>query len=251
MPVNYPGFNGGDRSSILLPAVQTKYMQALQSTGKPVVFIMMTGSALAIPWEDKNIPAILNAWYGGQHAGTAIADVLFGDYNPAARLPVTFYASDKDLPDFNSYAMKGRTYRYFNGKPLYPFGYGLSYSTFKYDGFLLPATHAKGKALTIKVRVTNLSTRDGEEVAQLYVSHTGKTAMAPIRALKGFQRIRLKAGESRTIQFTLTPAILSVVNKEGKLVQTSERVWISVGGGQPNVSNKTTSNVLTKFLTIQ
>lgn len=251
MPVNYPGFNGGDRTSILLPAIQTKYLQELQSTGKPVVFIMMTGSAVAIPWEDQHIPAILNAWYGGQHAGTAIADVLFGDYNPAGRLPVTFYAGDNDLPDFNSYDMKGRTYRYFTGKPLYPFGYGLSYSSFSYDGLTLPATLAKGKSLQVKVRITNKGKMDGEEVAQLYVSHTGRTGNAPLRALKGFQRIALKAGESRTVSFTLTPDMLSLVNKDGKLVQPSERIQISVGGGQPGVSNKTTSTVLNRSLNIQ
>lgn len=251
MQVNYPGFNGGDRTSIMLPAIQTKYLQELQSIGKPVVFIMLTGSAVAIPWEDQNIPAILNAWYGGQHAGTAIADVLFGDYNPAGRLPVTFYASDKDLPDFNSYDMKGRTYRYFTGKPLYPFGYGLSYSSFNYDGFTLPATHTKGKSLKVQVRVTNTGSREGEEVVQLYVTHTGKTETAPLRALKGFQRIKLKAGASATVQFTLSPNMLSVVNKDGKLVQPTERVQISVGGGQPNVANKTTSKVLSKTLSIQ
>jgi beta-glucosidase len=248
MKVDYPGFNGGDRTSILLPTVQTKYLQELHSTGKPVVFIMMTGSAIAIPWEDQHLPAIINAWYGGQHAGTAIADVLFGDYNPAGRLPVTFYASDKDLPDFNSYDMKGRTYRYFNGKPLYPFGYGLSYSNFSYDGFSLPATHAKGKPLTVTLRVSNNGKMDGEEV---YLSHTGKTETAPIRALKGFQRINLKSGESRSVAFTLTPDMLSVVNKDGKLVQPSEKIWISVGGGQPDVKNKTTSMVLSKSLSIQ
>ncbi|MGN6417944.1 MAG: glycoside hydrolase family 3 C-terminal domain-containing protein [Pseudobacter sp.] len=251
MNVNYPGFNGGDRTSIMLPAVQTKYMQALQSTGKPVVFIMMTGSAIAIPWEEQHIPAILNTWYGGQHAGTAVADVLFGDYNPAGRLPVTFYASDKDLPDFNSYEMKGRTYRYFNGKALYPFGYGLSYSRFNYDALNLPATAGKGKPITLKVRVTNKSLRDGEEVVQVYISHTGKKESSPIRALKGFQRLSLKAGESRNIQFVLSPETLSVVNKDGKLVQPTERISISVGGGQPNVTNKTTSNVIIKQVSIQ
>jgi len=131
MRVNYPGFSGGDRTSIQLPAVQTDLMKLLEKTGRPVIFVMMTGSALAIPWEAQHIPAIVNAWYGGQSAGTAVADVLFGDYNPAGRLPVTFYSSDKDLPDFTDYSMKDRTYRYFKGTPLYGFGYGLSYTTFK------------------------------------------------------------------------------------------------------------------------
>jgi beta-glucosidase len=120
MRVDFPGFNGGDRTSILLPAVQTELLKTLKSTGKPVVFVVMTGSAIAIPWENENIPAIINAWYGGQAAGTAIADVLFGDYNPAGRLPVTFYKNDNDLPGFSDYSMNNRTYRYFKGEALYP-----------------------------------------------------------------------------------------------------------------------------------
>ncbi len=140
MRVDYPGFNGGDRTSILLPSVQTDLLKTLKATGKPVVFVLMTGSAIALPWESENIPAIVNAWYGGQSAGTAIADVLFGDYNPAGRLPVTFYKSDSDLPDFNSYSMENRTYRYFKGDPLYGFGYGLSYTNFFYDQLKVPAT---------------------------------------------------------------------------------------------------------------
>jgi beta-glucosidase len=138
MKVDYPGFNGGDRTSILLPQIQTDVMKKLQATGRPVVFCNDDGKRLAIPWEDQNIPAIVNAWYGGQSAGTAVADVLFGDYNPAGRLPVTFYKSDSDLPDFNDYNMSNRTYRYFKGEALYPFGYGLSYSSFKYDALKIP-----------------------------------------------------------------------------------------------------------------
>ena len=138
MRVKQAGFSGGDRTSILLPEVQTELLKALHATGKPVVFVMMTGSAVAIPWEAEHIPAIVNAWYGGQDAGTAIADVLFGDYNPAGRLPVTFYKSDSDLPSFTDYSMANRTYRYFKGQPLYGFGYGLSYSKFKYDDLISP-----------------------------------------------------------------------------------------------------------------
>src|SRR5690349_20549422 len=136
--VSDPGLRGGDRTSILLPAVQTDLMKALQAIGKPVVFVMMTGSAIATPWEADNVPAIVNAWYGGQSAGTAVADVLFGDYNPSGRLPVTFYRSDKDLPDFSDYSMENRTYRYFKGQPLYGFGYGLSYSTYTFDQLKVP-----------------------------------------------------------------------------------------------------------------
>ena len=216
MPVNAPGFNGGDRTSILLPAVQTELMKTLKSTGKPVVFVMMTGSAIAIPWENENIPAIINAWYGGQSAGTAIADVLFGDYNPAGRLPVTFYKGDNDLPGFSDYSMNNRTYRYFKGEALYPFGYGLSYTSFKYDMLKVPATASAGKNVIVSVRVTNTGKLNGEEVVQLYISHQGIQRKTPLKALKGFQRISLKAGESKTISFTLTPEQLSLVGEDGK-----------------------------------
>lgn len=250
MPVSVPGFKGGDRTSIMLPAVQTELMKALQSTGKPVVFVMMTGSAIAVPWEDQNIPAIINAWYGGQSAGTAIADVLFGDYNPAGRLPVTFYKSDNDLPGFSDYSMKGRTYRYFKGEALYPFGYGLSYTSFKYDKMNLPTTITAGKSVTLTVRVTNTGNMDGEEVVQLYVSHHNKKMLQPIKALKGFQRIALKAGESKTLKFQLSPENLSLVNDQGGLVQLKENISISIGGGQPGVTNKTTSNVINQSTTV-
>jgi len=251
MPVNAPGFNGGDRTTIALPSVQTKMMKALQATGKPVVFVMMTGSAIAIPWEDENIPAIINAWYGGQSAGTAVADVLFGDYNPAGRLPVTFYKSDSDLPGFSDYDMTGRTYRYFKGDALYPFGYGLSYTTFNYSNLKLPLTVTKGKNTTVGVQVTNTGKMNGEEVVQLYVSSQNKNIQSPIRALKGFQRIALKAGETKTVQFNLSGSDLSLVNKEGKLYQPGGKIMISVGGGQPCVKNKTTSNVLSKTILVK
>jgi beta-glucosidase len=250
MRVDYPGFNGGDRTTILLPTVQTELMKKLHSTGKPVVFVMMTGSAIATPWESENIPAIVNAWYGGQSAGTAVADVLFGDYNPAGRLPVTFYKSDNDLPGFLDYGMDGRTYRYFKGEALYPFGHGLSYSTFAYSGLQLPKTITANKPVTVTVTVKNTSKRDGDEVVQLYVSHQTKSK-APVRALKGFKRISLKAGESKTISFKLTPEELSLVNETtGKYYQPKGNVQISVGGGQPGVKNKTTSNVISSTIQV-
>lgn len=251
MPVTIPGFAGGDRTSIMLPVVQTELMKALNVTGKPVVFVMMTGSALATPYESENIPAIVNAWYGGQSAGTAIADVLFGDYNPAGRLPVTFYKADADLPGFSDYSMKGRTYRYFNGEALYPFGYGLSYTSFKYDLLKAPLVVAKGKNATVSIRVTNSGKTDGEEVVQLYVSNQNKTIHAPIKALKGFKRIALKAGESKMVSFNLTAEDLSNINEEGKFYQPKGKLLISVGGGQPDVKNATTSNVLKTIISIQ
>jgi beta-glucosidase len=248
--VNAPGFNGGDRTSILLPAAQTELMKALITTGKPVVFVMMTGSAIAIPWEDENVPAIVNAWYGGQSAGTAVADVLFGDYNPAGRLPVTFYRSDSDLPDFSNYDMTNRTYRYFTGEALYPFGYGLSYTNFKYDMMSVPSSIAKGKKLVVTARVTNTGKRSGEEVVQLYISNQDKNIKSPLKALKGFQRISLKASESKMVKFNLSTDDLSVVSETGSLQQVKGKIMISVGGGQPGIKNKTTGNVLTKSITI-
>jgi beta-glucosidase len=250
MPVNMPGFNGGDRTSILLPAVQTSLLKALKKTGKPVVFVMLTGSAIAVPWEDENIPAIVNAWYGGQSAGTALADVLFGDYNPAGRLPVTFYKTDSDLPDFSNYSMTGRTYRYFKGEALYPFGYGLSFTNFTYSALKLPASIAKSKPVTIAVTVTNTGKTDGEEVVQVYLSNQAENIHSPVKALKAFKRIYLKAGESKQLSFTLTPENLSLVGEDGKFYQPKTKMLISIGGGQPGIKNKTTSNVLSQSLSI-
>ncbi|MBS1656328.1 MAG: glycoside hydrolase family 3 C-terminal domain-containing protein, partial [Bacteroidetes bacterium] len=251
MKVSIPGFKGGDRTSIMLPTVQTELMKALVKTGKPVVFVMMTGSAIAIPWEDEHVPAIMNAWYGGQSAGTAVADVLFGDYNPAGRLPVTFYKSDNDIPAFSDYDMKGRTYRYFKGDALYPFGYGLSYTNFTYSGLSLPARIEKGKTITVSVQVTNSGKVDGEEVAELYVSHPGVTGESPIRALKGFHRLFLKAGETKTVSFPLSVEDLSLINETGTSYEPEGKVMISVGGGQPGIKNRTTSNVLVKEVVIE
>ncbi len=244
MRVDYPGFNGGDRTSIQLPKVQTDLLKALKTTGKPVVFVMMTGSAISFPWEKENIPAIVNAWYGGQSAGTAIADVLFGDYNPAGRLPVTFYKNDSDLPDFNSYSMENRTYRYFKGDPLYGFGYGLSYTSFHYDQLKVPAISTAGQRIMVNAVVTNTGKREGEEVVQLYVSNENKTIKAPLKALKDFKRIVLKAGESKIIQFQLSPQDLSTVDDNGMLKQLKGKIMISIGGGQPDEKNKTTSDVV-------
>lgn len=246
MRVDYPGFNGGDRTTILLPAVQTELMKALKATGKPLVFVMMTGSAVATPWEAQNVPAIVNAWYGGQDAGTAIADVLFGDYNPSGRLPLTFYKSDSDLPDFKDYSMANRTYRYFKGQPLYGFGHGLSYTSFGYSGLKTVAPAARNKNATVSVRVTNTGARDGEEVVQLYVSGSGNEA--PLRSLKGFQRIFLKKGESKTVSFALTPEDLSVMDGNGNPKPFTGTVTVSVGGCQPDAatakSGKTVQGVL-------
>jgi beta-glucosidase len=230
MGVVIDGFRRGDRTTIDLPAVQKELLRELKATGKPVVFVLMTGSAIGLAWESENIPAIVNAWYGGQAGGQAIADVLFGDYNPAGRLPVTFYRSIDDLPDFEDYSMANRTYRYFKGTPVYPFGYGLSYTSFRYGE---PDVAPAAGSIQVKTTVTNTGDRDGDEVVQLYVSNK-RDFTTPIRALKGFRRIHLKAGESQTVGFTLTPEDLSVVNTSGRPEPMTGETIISIGGGQPS-----------------
>lgn len=203
MPVDAPGFKKGDRLDIEIPAVQREMVKALEATGKPVIYVVCTGSALALTWENDHLDAILNAWYGGQEGGQAVADILFGDYNPGGRLPVTFYKSASQLPDFEDYNMKGRTYRYFTGEPLYPFGYGLSYSTFEYGKPTLSAEEiTAGESITISFPITNTGKRDGDEVAQVYVKNPNDK-LAPLKSLAGFKRVHIRAGESETVSFEL------------------------------------------------
>jgi beta-glucosidase len=233
MKVSQQGFKGGDRTSINLPLIQTEFMRALKATGKPVVFVMMTGSAIAIPWEAENIPGIINAWYGGQAAGTAVADVLFGDYNPSGRLPVTFYKSDDDLPAFEDYSMANRTYRYFKGVPLYPFGFGLSFSKIEYSNLkLLQSTRVTRNNLSITVTVTNKSNVPADEVVQVYLSYQG-VSFAPQYALKDFKRITLNPGASQTISFTLFNDKLRAIDENGRPVFLQGRVNVIVGGSSP------------------
>jgi len=233
MPVKIEGFTGGDRTSIKLPTVQTNLMKALAAENIPTVFVMMTGSAISTEWESQNVPAIMNAWYGGQDAGTAIADVLFGDYNPSGKLPVTFYAKDSDLPAFNSYEMKNRTYRYFDGQVLYPFGYGLSYTKFEYSAVQMPATVNAGSNVKVSVNVKNTGKMDGDEVVQLYMSYPGVNGQKPLYALKAFDRIFLKAGESKTIEFTLSPRELGLVDDSGALMVSAGKRKLYIGSTSP------------------
>lgn len=242
MGVEIEGFKRGDRTSIALPSIQSEMIKALHTTGKPVVFVLMTGSAIGLEWETEYIPAILNAWYGGQAGGEAIADVLFGDYNPAGRLPVTFYKKVEDLPNFEDYNMNNRTYRYFRGEVVYPFGYGLSYTTFQYDQLEIQSLPT-GKGVKVSTIVTNTGERDGDEVVQLYLSHPNKTNRMPLKSLKGFKRIHLVAKGSQKIEFLLTPKDLSFVTETGELIYSPGNITIAIGGGQPN------SNVSGKILT--
>ncbi len=206
MLVNYPGFKGGDRTDISLPQPQLELLKAMQKTGKPVVFVMLTGSAIACPWAQDNIPAILCGWYPGQNGGQAIADIIFGDYNPAGRLPVTFYRSTDQLGEFDDYNMDGKTYRYFKGKPLYAFGYGLSYSTFKYSDLKVNKKKARpGDTIKLSFKVTNTSSRSGDEVVQLYISDLDSELAMPVKQLRKFQRLHLKAGETKKVNMTIKP----------------------------------------------
>ena len=235
MKVSTPGFKGGDRTSINLPEVQTDFLKALKATGKPIVFVTMTGSALAMPWEQENIPAIVNAWYGGEAAGTAVADVLFGDYSPSGRLPVTFYKSDADLPPFDDYSMQNRTYRYFKGDPLYPFGFGLSYTKFVYSNLKLSKTTIKkNESVNAEVTVTNSGKIKSDEVVQLYLTHLQKGTDDPLYALKGFKRITLLPGASEQLKFTITPGMMKLVNEEGESVLNSGEIKINIGGSLPS-----------------
>jgi beta-glucosidase len=207
MEVAYPGFARGDRTDIVLPETQEKLLRAVHAVGKPVVLVLTTGSALAVEWAQQNVAAILVAWYPGQRGGTAIADVLFGDANPSARLPVTFYRSVRQLPSFADYSMKGRTYRYFEGQPLYPFGHGLSYTRFEYSDLRLDRTEtASDESVEVSVTVKNSGDRAGHEVAQLYVTAVKPGMPAPLKELRGFERVPLAVGEQRRVTFRLTPS---------------------------------------------
>ena len=196
---------GRDRKDIQLPDIQRKLISKVLRTGKPIVMVLNGGSALALDADAERIPAIIQAWYPGQSGGTAIADVIFGDYNPAGRLPVTFYRSIDQLPDYAAFDMEGRTYRYFRGQPQFEFGHGLSYTTFAYEVVSAPSTLVTDKPTEIKVKITNTGKYDGDEVAQLYVTLPGDKYRVPVRSLQGFKRLRLKAGESHTVGFTLNP----------------------------------------------
>ena len=223
-----------DRTGLELPAVQAKLLKAIHATGTPTVLVLINGSMISINWANEHLPAILEAWYPGQAGGTAIADILFGDYNPAGRLPVTFYQSIRDLPPFPDYRMANRTYRYFTGTPLYPFGHGLSYTTFTYSNLHLNTTTlAPNDTLTVSVDVTNTGARAGDEVVQLYTSHTTASVPVPIRQLQGFTRIHLQPGETKSVTFTVTQSQLSVINHDGKRVIEAGKFRVAVGGGQP------------------
>ncbi|MEP7345333.1 MAG: glycoside hydrolase family 3 C-terminal domain-containing protein [Gemmatimonadaceae bacterium] len=237
MPVSIQGFSGGDRTSLDLPAAQQGLMERVVAAAgsKPVVLVLLNGSALSINWADAHVPAIVEAWYAGQSAGTAVATVLFGDVSPGGRLPVTFYRSVDDLPAFDDYSMKNRTYRYFTGKPLYPFGHGLSYSRFVYTKLSVPKKVSIGAPVQIAVEVRNAGQMTADEVVQVYVTDEEASGPVPRRALKGFLRVTLKAGEVRTVRFTLDERAFSLIGSDGSRIVEPGRFTIAVGGKQPGL----------------
>lgn len=251
---NPPGKTSqGDRLlSLNLPLIQQRLLESIHATGTPVILVLMNGSMIAATWADENIPAILEAWYPGQAAGTAIANVLFGDFNPGGRLPITFYRDAADLPPFDDYDMTNRTYRYFTGDPLYKFGYGLSYTRFAYhDLQITPAEAEGGTTITVQVEVENTGERSGDEVVQLYVQDVEASLPVPLLQLQGFTRIRLNPGEKQTVQFTLTPEQLSFADEAGQWVLEPGVFNLWIGGQQPNLNAEVQpDNVIGGALTI-
>ncbi|GGZ75332.1 glycoside hydrolase family 3 C-terminal domain-containing protein [Algibacter mikhailovii] len=245
MPVKLDGFDKGDRTQLTLPAVQIELMKKIKALGKPTVLVLMNGSALAINWAADNIPAILEAWYPGEFGGKAIADVLFGDYNPSGRLPVTFYKSVNDLPDFKNYNMENRTYKYFKEEPLFAFGHGLSYTDFEYTDLIIKQEVKLNDSISISVKIKNTGKVAGDEVVQIYLTHKNRLYQ-PIRSLVGFQRVHLKPKETRSFDYRIGPKQYAFINQNGEEVLEPGEVEISVGGKQPSTSykNGSVTNVL-------
>lgn len=240
-PISMPGFSHGDRTSLSLPEDQQRLLQALKATGKKLVVVSMSGSALDLAWAQENANAVIQAWYPGQEGGAALGDILAGKVSPSGRLPVTFYKDVAQLPPFDDYGMKGRTYRYFTGAPLYPFGYGLSYTRFKYGPVsIAPLVGSDpSKGIRVSATVTDVGPRDGDEVAQLYLKFPDDPG-APRVALRGFERLHLRKGESRRVTFTLSPRDLGTVSLEGRHQVLAGTYQVSVGGGQPAYADTST-----------
>jgi len=243
MKVKVDGFAGGDRVDIGLPDSQSRLIKAIMKLNKPTVLVLLNGSALAINWEAEHVPAILEAWYPGQAGGTAIADILFGDYNPAGRLPLTFYKTVDDLPPFDEYGMDGRTYKYFEGEPIFAFGHGLSYSTFKYSNLKFPDEYVVKDHLDLSVTVSNEGAYDGEEVVQVYASYPGHEG-APLNVLCGFKRVFLKSGEERTVNFSISPDDFAIYDPEKRMSVPVGNMQFSVGGHQPDAESVNKGQVL-------
>jgi beta-glucosidase len=237
MPIHVTGFSGGDRTDITLPAAQEQMLEQVAATGKPMVVVLLNGSALAVNWAQEHANAILEAWYPGEAGGKAIAETLMGRSNPSGRLPITFYTSLEELPPFTDYSMKNRTYRYFTGKTLYDFGYGLSYTKFAYSHVRLsePTVHA-GDTLTVEADVKNVAGRAGDDVAEVYLipPHDANDGLSPNLQLVGFERVHLAPNTVKHVIFKLTPRDLSEVDDKGVRSVQPGSYKLSVGGSQPD-----------------
>jgi beta-glucosidase len=232
MPVHVAGFSGGDRTSIELPKVQQELLEAVAATGKPVVVVLMNGSALAVRWAKEHAAAVLEAWYPGEEGGTAIAATLAGENNPTGKLPVTFYAGTDQLPAFDDYSMAKRTYRYFDGTPLWGFGYGLSYTQFKWSGLKLASAKVNaGEPLVVDAEVANIGGVKGDAVSEVYVKAPG--ASAPRHALAGFARASVEPGKTQHVHVVIDPRSLSTVAADGKRSIDAGEYEVFVGGAQP------------------
>ncbi|MFX0141088.1 MAG: glycoside hydrolase family 3 C-terminal domain-containing protein, partial [Candidatus Hodarchaeota archaeon] len=226
----------GDRVDLNLPGVQEELLKEIHATNKQIILVLTSGSALSVNFANEHVPAILEVWYPGEEGGAALADIIFGDYNPAGRLPVTFYKTIDQVPDFRNYNMEGRTYRYFKGEPLYSFGYGLSYTKFKYSNLQISPEAKTDENISVSVDVDNIGEKLGDEVIQLYLSKGSISSEAPIRELQGFERITFKVGDKKTVSFTLKPENLSIFDENGNQIVKPGKISISIGGCQPGFS---------------
>ena len=239
MGVVLPGFKGGDRTDIELPAIQRQLLKALKAAGKQVILVNCSGSPIGLEPETQSCDAILQAWYPGQAGGQAVAEVLFGDYNPSGCLPVTFYKNVNQLPDFEDYNMTGRTYRYFKGEPLFPFGHGLSYTTFAYGEIQTPASANVGETIKISVPVTNSGAMDGDEIVQLYLKKQGDEE-GPIKALRAYKRVHIPAGQTVQVDLELTPKQLEWWDIESNAMRTQAGNFdIMIGGNSVDLQKQT------------
>jgi beta-glucosidase len=239
MPIKVEGFSGGDRTDIKLPATQIQLMNRVAELGKPTVLVLLGGSAIAVNEADEMISAIIHAWYPGEFGGKAIAEVLFGEVNPSAKLPVTFYRSVEDLPAFEDYDMQGRTYKYFKGDVLYPFGHGLSYTHYGFSDLTIePMELLTLGDISVQVKVKNMGDRAGAEVVQLYLRDLNASVPVPNISLEGFRKIYLEPGEERNVHFTLTPEQLAIINERGEWILEPGSFQIFVGGKQPGMQEQ-------------
>ena len=241
-------FAGGDKPDLNLPGLQQELMEAVHKTGKPVILVLMSGSALAVTWADENIPAIVQAWYPGAEGGKAVAAMLFGEFSPSGRLPVTFYRTSEELPDFSDYSMKNRTYRYMQNEALYPFGYGLSYSKFEYGELMLSENRITvGEPLECRITVENTGTYEADEIVQMYLEDVEKSVEVPKWQLAGAKRIHLKSGESAVVAFIILPRQMALIDDMGKCILEPGRFNVYISGNQPDRrSLKLTGNKVLK-----